>query len=323
MAAAKVHPTGSNGDWEKGAIDMKPRTIIPLVVGLGVGFFAIKMVIDMVQKAKGEQGDTKQVIVARAGIPGAVRITEAMLTSKEVPTALVPSGSFSDPKKVVGRVTKMTIPNGIVVSQNLLAPPGASPGLNSVIPPGLRAVSVRVDEASAVAGFVKPGDHVDVFAGSRGRGRNAGKSGIILSDIEVGAVGQSMQEVGPDGKTVGKYKSVTLFLDPELVPILDAASGSGRIRLALRGHSDRDKGPSAFDKLLTGLGNIQPVKAAPRPIVIKATPARRVHIVEVHNGSAASRVVFDEDGKRVRNHANNPTGFEPVSGIESEVESRK
>jgi hypothetical protein len=57
MVAANVHPTGSNGDWEKGAIDMKPRTIIPLVVGLGVGFFAIKMVIDMVQKAKGEQGE--------------------------------------------------------------------------------------------------------------------------------------------------------------------------------------------------------------------------------------------------------------------------
>lgn len=247
-----------------------------------------------------------------------------MLTSKEVPTALVPSGSFSDPKKVVGRVSKMTIPTGIVVSQNLLAPPGATPGLNSVIPPGLRAVSVRVDEASAVAGFVKPGDHVDVYAGSRGRGRNAGKSGLILSDIEVGAVGQSMQEVGPDGKTVGKYKSVTLFLDPDLVPILDAASGSGRIRLALRGHSDRDKGPSAFEKLLAGLGNIQPVKTAPPPpIVIKATPARRLHIVEVYNGSASSRVAFDEDGKRVRNYANNPTGYRPVSGIESEVESRK
>ncbi len=278
---------------------MKPRTIIPLVIGLGVGFFAIKMAIDMVQRAKGDQSETRSVVVARSGIPAAIRITEAMLVTKEVPTALVPGGSFDDQKRLVGRVTKATVPAGIPVSQNMLAPPGASPGLQAMIPPGHRAVSVRVNEASAVAGWVKPGDHVDVYSSQRGRGNQAGRSGLILSDIKVGAVGQEMSEVGPDGKTARMTKSVTLFLRPEQVPVLDAAAGSGRIRLALRGHSDANEGESFLSRFLDKMPKMNGGQN-PQPVAVAAAPRPKLHVVEVRNGSVSYRVAFDKKGRRVR-----------------------
>src|SRR5438874_277337 len=187
---------------------MKPKALIPLIIGLGVGFFAIKMGIDMVARAKGTSGDAHKVVVAGANIPVATRITEQMLSTREVPESLMPSGAFGDVKLLVGRVTKLTVPAGMPLSPAVLAAPGAEPGLRALIPPGYRAVSVKVNEASSVAGFVMPGAHVDVFAGETGRRGAANRSRLILPDVEIGAVGQSLNEVQPDGKTVRVTKSV-------------------------------------------------------------------------------------------------------------------
>lgn len=281
---------------------MKAKTIIPLIIGLGVGFFAIKMGIDMVRRAQGVGGATKNVVVAKAKIDVASRISEAMLTTQEVAESLVPKGAFGDPKKLAGRIAKMTIPTGITVSNSMLAPPGASPGLTSKIPNGLRAVSVKVNEASAVAGFLNPGDHVDVFAVGRNRRSNS-NSRLILSRVEVGAVGQSMSEVAPDGTTVRNMKSVTLFLRPEQVPTLDAASSKGAIRLALRGFDEAEPQESIWARMMKRAGEYQPPdpEPDPEPVVVKATPKPAVgHVVEVLHGTQLERVMFDSSGNLMR-----------------------
>ncbi|MCZ6817003.1 MAG: Flp pilus assembly protein CpaB [Planctomycetota bacterium] len=283
---------------------MKAKTIIPMIIGLGVGFFAIKMGIDMVRRAQGESGATKSVVVAKSKIGVASRVTGVMLTTREIAVALVPKGTFSDPKKLVGRIAKMTIPPGIAVSESMLAPPGASPGLTSKIPSGFRAVSVKVNEASAVAGFLNPGDRVDVFA-VRGNRRNNASSRLILSSIQVGAVGQSMSEVASDGKTVRNMKSVTLFLRPEQVPTLDAASTKGAIRLALLGHVESEVEESIWSRMLKRAGEFQPPapapEPAPKPVVVAAAPKPRVgHVVEVLHGTRLQRLVFDSSGNLMR-----------------------
>ncbi len=188
----------------------------------------------------------------------------------------------------------------------MLAPPGASPGLTSKIPSGFRAVSVKVNEASAVAGFLNPGDRVDVFA-VRGNRRNNASSRLILSGIQVGAVGQSMSEVTSDGKTVRNMKSVTLFLRPEQVPTLDAASTKGAIRLALLGHVESEVEESFLSRMLRRAGEFQPPvprpepKPAPKPVVVAAAPKPRVgHVVEVLHGTQLQRLVFDSSGNLMR-----------------------
>jgi Flp pilus assembly protein CpaB len=177
----------------------------------------------------------------------------------------------------------------------MLAPPGSQPGLRAKIPAGYRAVSISVTEESAVAGFVMPGSRVDVYGG----GGN-GSARLILSDVEVGAVGQSLSEVGKDGRTVRITKSVTLFLKPEEIQMLHASAGGRKskgLRLALRGNSEQKKNgdasfwsrvmASALEKSLQ-----QPVAQEPSNDVFVAASNR--HVVDVVRGSEVERLVFVE-----------------------------
>lgn len=291
---------------------MKAKTVVPLIIGLGVGFFAIKQAVDMASRAKGATVETRKVVVASNTIPSATKITEQMLTLVDVPTALTPHGAFTDIKTLAGRVTKLTVPAGVAVGQTMLAPPGSEPGLRALIPEGYRAVAVKVNEASAVAGFVAPGVRVDVFAGEGGRRGVSNKSRLILSDVEIGAVGQSLNEVGSDGKTVKVSKSVTLFLKPEQVPVLHAAASREQISLAMRG--DGEKGESFWSKLFKkdeapAMDEeeteevVKPKRPKEEPVQVAVAPTLppiKTHVVEVLQGSKLERVYFDEKGNLVR-----------------------
>lgn len=280
---------------------MKPKTLIPLVVGLAVGFFAIKMGIDMVKKAKGSQEESYRVVVSAKSLEAAQRITETMLTTRESSKSLIPPDGFMDVDSLIGRVTKMPVAPGVPITKAMLAPPGSEPGLAATIPSGYRAASVKVTEESAVAGFVMPGSRVDVYTAERDKD---GKSRLILADVEVGAVGQSMSQVGPDGKVAKVSKSITLFLLPEQVQTLNAAMAQsrGNLRLAMRGHSDdppESKFAGMFKKLLAGPAvsdetittpTVAPVKVA------RAMPQKQYHVVDVRRGDEHQKLVFDENG---------------------------
>jgi len=268
---------------------MKPRSIIPLVIGLAVGFFAIKMGVDMIRKARGAEGDQKSVLVSTRQIDAAARIDDSMFKPKAVAASLVPSDAFTDAKSLVDRVTMLAIPPGIPITKAMLAPPGAEPGLRARIPAGCRAVSVSVNEESAVAGFLTPGARVDVSAVNA----RCGISKLILTDVEVGAVGQSLSQIGADGKTVKVTKSVTLFLKPDQVEILNANAGTkGAIRLALRGHGEpAGDGRSFLSQLLSKMPSRE-VAAREEPQVLQ-----RNHVVEVVRGSDVERLVFAESAQ--------------------------
>lgn len=277
---------------------MRARTIIPLIIGLGVGFFAIKLGLDMVQKAKGAQGEEVTVLVSAKQIDVASRITESMLTVKKVPQSLVPQDAFTASKDLIGRVTAMNVVTGVPITKTMLAPPGSEPGLQAIIPPGMRAASVSVNEESSVAGFIMPGSRVDVSAAPQG---NAGPARIILSNVEVGAVGQSMNRVADDGKTVRMEKSVTLFLHPEEVQILHAFVGNGRIRLALRG-ATKDPGESPFAKMIRTA--MAPKPAAEPRLTKKKAPT--YHVVSLVRGQDSQRLIFDSAGNMRRVSADAP-----------------
>lgn len=268
---------------------MRPRSLIPLVIGLAVGFFAIKMGVDMIKKARGSDGDQKNVLVSTRQIDAAARIDDSMFKPKAVPASLLPSDAFTESKSLAGRVTVLAIPPGIPITKAMLAPPGAEPGLRARIPAGCRAVSVSVNEESAVAGFLTPGAHVDVSAVNA----RCGISRLILTDVEVGAVGQSLSQIGADGKTVKVTKSVTLFLKPDQVEVLNAHSGTkGQIRLALRGHGEP---PGDGRSFLSQLFNKMPAReVAPRE---EPQIEQKNHVVEVVRGSEVERLVFAESSQ--------------------------
>jgi len=280
---------------------MRAKTIIPLAIGLGVGVMAIRMGKDMMRRAAGSQGAAQSVVVSLSQIEPATRITAAMLSTQKMPVSLIPHGAFLDSKTVADRVTAAIIPAGVFITEAMLAPRGTQPGLSSRIPDGFRAVGVRVDEASSVGGFITPGSYVDVSAVWTERVNNQDhlNSRIILQNVRVGAVGQSLNSTGPDGKSAQLTRSVTLLVKPEDVPKLQMAALKGAVHLALR--NGRDEGTNAWagaaDKALEALSSIKFTRQKkPKPPAIPAAPPR-TSVVEVYRGTqTAERVVFSADG---------------------------
>jgi pilus assembly protein CpaB len=291
---------------------LKPRTIIPLVIGLGIGIFAIKMGVDMVRKAGGAQGETVAVLVSAKSIEVATDISESMLTTKAVAKALLPRDAFTDRKAVIGRVTAMSIASGVPITAGMLAPIGAEPGLRAKIPAGYRAVSISVTEESAVAGFVMPGARVDVFEGDD---KANTRSKLLISDVEIGAVGQSMSDVDKDGKTVRITKSVTLFLRPDQVELLPA--GKKNLRLALRGNegqvvtnNDRPGMADLLGKALSAMGEAK-AKKGKHHKSRKAAPRRTLEVVR---GDQVEELVFTATTTPGEYQLVSPAGTNPRVG---------
>ncbi len=234
---------------------MRGRAIIPLVVGLLVGILALKIFADVLRKARGASSgnDVISVVYASSDIASTAEIKEAMLETRMLPQSLAPKMVFTDVKEVAGRVASMTVPKGMPIVPNLLAPKGTPPGLSVRIKDGYRAVAVKTDESSAVAGWIKPGCRVDVVAiiQVEGAGRST-ISKVILENIEVLAVGQ---DIGASGEVSASVtKSVTLAVLPQDVPKLHLASSSGTVRLAMRNQYDFGSNKSqTTDKELLGV----------------------------------------------------------------------
>lgn len=292
---------------------MKSKAFVPLLVGLVVGIFAVSRGLNYIKSVKGaaEKATTVPVVRAHMEIPHGVPIMREMLTVKKVSKDLAPQRHFSEPNEILERVTCMMIPKDMPVLPTMLAPPGTVPGLGSKIPEGMRAVAVKVDEWSAVGGWLKPGVRVDVaaaFAVKDGR-QTKSVSKIILQNIEVAAVGGTLGTNPQDtGATVSR--SVTLIVKPADVPKLHLAASKGKIQLAMRNSLDdqkervaakaedevfqdeqqnQQKMASAFGGLLHSLFG----EPKPEPVVQRG-PQRCV--VDLINGAQRQRLVFvDKD----------------------------
>ncbi|HSW45408.1 MAG TPA: Flp pilus assembly protein CpaB, partial [Phycisphaerae bacterium] len=179
---------------------------------------------------------------------------------RSVPKALAPSGAFANVSEVAGRVASSPIPKGMSVAPTLLAPKGTPPGLAVRIRDGYRAVAVKVDESSGVAGWIKPDCRVDIVAVIQSDSYSGSKaktvSKVILENVEVLAVGQDSGTNGEVGALVSK--SVTVAVLPEDVPRLHLAATKGTLRLAMRNLQDASSGTfsQTTDNDLLGVSSV-------------------------------------------------------------------
>jgi len=181
---------------------------------------------------------TRKVVVAAMKLGLGTQIKAEHLSLAEWPESLLPRGTFTEVEKLVGRVTIAEIFPGEPILDTRLAPEGSAAGLPAIIPPGMRAMTVKVDEVIGVAGFVAPGTYVDVVGTVvEGAGQNA-ISRVILQNVKVLASGQRM-ETQKDGQAV-EVKTVTLQVTPEEAEVLALASNAGKLQLVMRNTVDRE-----------------------------------------------------------------------------------
>jgi len=210
----------------------------------------------------------------------------------------LPPGAYTSIPEVVGRgvIVPMT-KNEIVLSSKLASENGGA-GLPSLIPSGMRAVSVKVNDVISVAGFVTAGTRVDVLlTGSPTRDTDPANvsTTTVLSNVQVLAAGQRLQknEQGePQQVTV-----ITLMVSPEDAQKLTLASTEGRIQLSLRNPLDTtaDKVPVVKNAALYRLQPDTPKASARTTHFAKVTPkppAPSPYVVEMIRGDKRDLAKF-------------------------------
>lgn len=221
---------------------MRRQTILLAVFALAAGIAAAIGVHRLARQWEPQPTEpTVAVVTMAADVARGDRILDSSLTVSRWPKSRIPEGAVVDRESTIGRVALVPLITGQPVFQSFLAPVNAVPGLASLVPEGMRAFTIRTPTiASGVAGFVLPGNHVDVLLTVGGVTFHSAATITVtlLQSVEILAVDQSMDadEVPPSRTT--QLKSVTLLVTPEQAAKLSLAQNGGTLELALRNPAD-------------------------------------------------------------------------------------
>jgi pilus assembly protein CpaB len=233
------------------------RFFIVLVGALIFGVLAAVTVSKYLSSAQAYTKNLNKVAVAKVAIPLGSKIIPEQIMVVQFPKESTPDGAFDTPEKLAGRVAVMNIAAREPITESRLAPEGTSAGLSAVIPEGYRAMTVKVDDAAGISGFIMPGTLVDVVVvidPREGSGMQDPISKIVLQNIKVLANGQNIDKP-KDEREANSVKAVTLQVTPEQAEKLALASSEGKLQLVMRNQIDQgDEQTPGVNKrgLLTG-----------------------------------------------------------------------
>jgi pilus assembly protein CpaB len=211
--------------------------VVALALGAFVSLFVYKNLVG--RPATVEAG--ADVIVAADDIQVGSRVEEHDVRIARFPVSGLPPGAFTKRSQVMSRGVIIPISRGEFILPSKLAPENAGSGLPALIPPGMRAVSVRVNEVVSVAGFVGPGTRVDVLLTGTPNGSSESQTTTVLQNVAVIASGQRLER-----NAAGEAQStpvITLLASPEDAERLTLASSEGKIQLVLRNPLDTHQDP--------------------------------------------------------------------------------
>jgi pilus assembly protein CpaB len=177
-----------------------------------------------------------------------------------------PQNAMTKKEDVVGRGVVSTVYEGEPILENRLAPKGAGAGLPSMIPPGMRAVALHVNEVVGVAGFVVAGMRVDILISGNPPQGNGGQGTVtktLLQNIEVLSAGQEFKK-DVEGKPIA-VGVINVLVTPQQAEVLSLAANQTTIQLVLRNPLDTQVAKT------TGAAVGQLYGAPPRPVA-DATP---------------------------------------------------
>jgi len=269
---------------------------LALAVGLLVSFY----VYNLLHSRIGGENQFVQAVVAAHDIQIGSRLTDNDLKLATFPQGSIPPGAFGRFSQVRDRGVILPIARGDFLLPDKLADANAGAGLPSMIPQGMRAVSVRVNDVVSVAGFVQPGTRVDVLVtGIHGASEN--QTTTVLENVAVIAVGRSLLDrVTGESSNAGV---ITLLVSPHDAQKLTLASNEGRIQLALRNPLDTRKegiSPTKASSLLPGSATA--AEAAPKPKTHRAVektaappPPPAPYQVEMIRGGKREEKKFEPD----------------------------
>lgn len=299
----------------RGAIRGVAFIALALVAAAGVALLLTRY---MEARVRAARVPTTKIVVAKADIPVADPIKPEWLDAIDWPAASRPEGAVADPKLLVGQVATVPIARGEAVLPSKLVVAGARSGLATIVPDGMRAVAVKVDDVVGVAGFIRPGDHVDVIVTMRPRDEAPFVSKIVLQNVRVLAVGKDIELKGKEAKEAKVVTVATLMVTSDESERLALSTDKGHILLSLRGMGDEEYAdtrgitppallqpssapapePVRPESRVAAAKRPRPQRAAPPRPEVPAAAARDRQVVEILRGDLFEKRAFGAEEKQ-------------------------
>lgn len=191
---------------------------------------------------------TKPVVIAKQLIPRGAVVTADDVDRVEWPAEFLPEGVVTQIKNATGRTALASIVKGEPVFSGKLSSGKGGGFVSTIVKKGMRAYTIQTSgPSSSVAGFVRPGDHVDVLLNLRGGANEetgGGSTTTLLQAVEILAIDQILDANAEYLKMWakgGKVTSVTLSVTPEQASLLALGQNYGELSLALRNTEDMEE----------------------------------------------------------------------------------
>ena len=276
---------------------MPLRTIASFAVAIFLGLIAVILVRGVITSQKpgagpSATGPTAPVVVAAVPVERGTKLTPAMLKVVAYPRDALPTGAFQTLDTLVGKTApSRTVERSLAANEPVLdsklSGAGAKTNLSATIDPGMRAVSVRSSDVAGVAGFVLPGDRVDVLL-TRTIGANDNANSVtqvLAQNALVLGVDQTSDQEADKPLVV---KAVTVEVTPEQAQSISLGGIIGQISLSLRQSSDHAPLTRQTTSVADLGGVAHPAPAVRRKIVKPVLGMTEIHVVRGVTATAYS-----------------------------------
>jgi pilus assembly protein CpaB len=254
-------------------MNRRTRTLIVVGVAVALASLASFGVYRTIQQMPVRQVPIAErfTVVASQNVPVGMLLTKDMVRLVGWPADHPIAGGFATAEEVVGRGVTSGLVENEPITENKLAPRSAGGGLTATITPGMRAMSVKVNDVIGVAGFTVPGTHVDVVVTINSDRESVSRT--VISNVQVLTAGTKFDaDKSRDGAPIAS-SVVTLLVTPADAERLALATTQGQIVLALRNPLDVE--PTKTNGIRTS-GLVSSPDAAPVRTVAPGRPARMV-----------------------------------------------
>ncbi|SRR5579883_920982 len=273
----------------------RSRLLLIGTIALALGAFVAMVVYRRLQSgASANIPAGIEAFVAADDLEVGAKIEEHDIKLLRFPAPDLPANYQNQKSKVVGRGVILPIAKGEFILPSKLAGENAGAGLPALIPPGMRAVSVRVNDTTSVSGFVLPGTRVDVLLTGTPQGAGEQQTTTVLENVAVLATGTKLER-----NASGEPQSapvITLLVSPDDAQKLTLASTEGHIQLALRNPLDTKQEDLASARAGMLYKNGAPAPHVPTHVKSKATVVTptmpSAYTVEVYRGDKKDETKF-------------------------------
>ena len=283
----------------------KLKAVIPFTLAVIAALIATTMIYRWISRKGNVPGVSRvipategRVVLAATDLAWGTKISPEMLKTAPMPKDDAPAGAFSSPSDLAGRVLITSVKRNEPIIESKLAPKAVTTGgVSAIVAPGKRAIAVAGDKVIGLAGFIQPGNYVDILVTVQDpQNDRLHYTKTVLEDIKVLATGTVLQSQG-NGQKPAPVDVFTLEVTPDQAEKLSLAASQGKLHFALRNATDKNTvltlGETVGDLLDSYRPRVQKVSESAAAMVPKTMPVgARSFRMEVINGTKMKQVSF-------------------------------